>query len=128
MSHLVVSISGHGFGHVAQTAPILNLLHERMPQLRRTVRSAVPLAYLRSRIHVPFDYLPSHGDIGGDVFGTGRSRRRPRGVSAFHANWEGASRARLRAISARTLLPTSALPAGRARRGASVPRCVRQMV
>jgi hypothetical protein len=64
MSHLVVSISGHGFGHVAQTAPILNLLHQRMPQLRLTVRSAVPFAHLRSRIHVPFAHLPSEGDIG----------------------------------------------------------------
>ncbi len=62
--HLVVSISGHGFGHVAQTAPILNLLHERMPQLRLTVRSAVPLAHLRSRIHAPFEHLQSEGDIG----------------------------------------------------------------
>ncbi|MBI5626007.1 MAG: hypothetical protein HY935_02215 [Nitrosomonadales bacterium] len=62
--HLVVSISGHGFGHVAQTAPILNLLHQRMPQLRLTVRSTVPLAHLRSRIHVPFAHLPSEGDIG----------------------------------------------------------------
>lgn len=64
MPHLVVSISGHGFGHVAQTAPILNLLHERMPQLRLTVRSAVPSAFLRSRIKAPFDLLPSEGDIG----------------------------------------------------------------
>jgi len=64
MSHLVVSISGHGYGHVAQTAPILNLLLERIPQLRLTVRSSVPLAHLRSRIHTTFEHLPSHGDIG----------------------------------------------------------------
>lgn len=64
MPHLVVSISGHGFGHVAQTAPILNLLHERMSQLHLTVRSAVPLAQLHSRIHVPFTHLTSEGDIG----------------------------------------------------------------
>jgi hypothetical protein len=64
MPHLVVSISGHGFGHVAQTAPILNLLPERTPQLQLTVRSAVPLSHLRSRIRVPFDHLPSEGDIG----------------------------------------------------------------
>ena len=37
---------------------------QRMPQLRLTVRSAVPLAHLRSRIHVPFAHLPSEGDIG----------------------------------------------------------------
>jgi UDP:flavonoid glycosyltransferase YjiC (YdhE family) len=64
MLRLVVSISGHGFGHVAQTAPILNVLHERMPQLLITVRSAVPLSHLRSRIKAPFEYLPSEGDIG----------------------------------------------------------------
>ncbi|HUW75943.1 MAG TPA: hypothetical protein VMV70_04630 [Gallionella sp.] len=64
MAHLVVSISGHGFGHAAQTAPILNQLHQLVPELRLTVRSAVPLVHLRSRIHVPFVHLPSNGDIG----------------------------------------------------------------
>jgi len=62
--HLVVSITGHGFGHVAQTAPVLNLLHRRTPGLRITVRSAVPQAHLSSRIHVPYIHLPSEGDIG----------------------------------------------------------------
>ncbi len=90
MPHLVVSISGHGYGHVAQTAPILNLLHQRMPQLRLTVRSAVPLWYLRSRIHVPFEHLSSHGDIGMvmssalDVL-TDDSRA---AYCAFHADWD----------------------------------------
>ncbi len=99
MPHLVVSITGHGFGHVAQTAPILNLLHERMPQLRLTVRSAVPLAHLRSRIHAPFDYLPSHGDIGMVMSSaldvqTEDSRTAYR---AFHADWDArvANEARL---------------------------------
>jgi len=62
--HLVVSISGHGFGHVSQTAPILNALHQRMPQLRFTVRSAVPVGHLRSRIHSPFTHLPGDNDFG----------------------------------------------------------------
>jgi UDP:flavonoid glycosyltransferase YjiC (YdhE family) len=89
MPHLVVSISGHGFGHVAQTAPVLNRLYERMPQLRLTVRSVVPLAHLRSRIHAPFDHLVSEGDIGMvmssaiDVL-VDESRATYR---RFHANW-----------------------------------------
>jgi hypothetical protein len=62
--HLVVNITGHGFGHVAQIAPILNMLQKRMPGLRITVRSAVPIEHLRSRIHSPFNHLPSEGDIG----------------------------------------------------------------
>jgi hypothetical protein len=68
MYHLVVSISGHGFGHVAQTAPILNALHQYAahltPRLRLTVRSNVPISHLRSRIQAPFDFRPSEGDIG----------------------------------------------------------------
>jgi hypothetical protein len=88
LPHLVVSISGHGFGHVAQIAPVLNLLHEAM--VRLTVRSAVPLAHLRSRIHAPFTLLPSEGDIGMlmssalDV----RADDSRTAYRTFHADWE----------------------------------------
>jgi UDP:flavonoid glycosyltransferase YjiC (YdhE family) len=89
MPHLVVSISGHGFGHVAQTAPVLNILHGHMPQLHLTVRSVVPLAQLHARIHAPFTHLTSEGDIGMvmsssvDVL-VEKSRAAYR---AFHADW-----------------------------------------
>lgn len=89
MPHLVVSISGHGYGHVAQTAPVLNRLHRLMPQLRITVRSSVPLSHLRSRIRAPFGHMDSEGDIGMlmssalDVC-TAESRAAYRD---FHANW-----------------------------------------
>ena len=88
--HLVVSISGHGFGHVAQTAPILNLLHERIPELRLTVRSVAPLVHLRARIHAPFTHVSSEGDIGMlmssalDV----RLDESRAAYRAFHADWE----------------------------------------
>ncbi|HCJ50668.1 MAG: hypothetical protein AUJ88_03340 [Gallionellaceae bacterium CG1_02_56_997] len=62
--HLVVSISGHGFGHVAQTSPILNALHKLRPEVRFTIRSSAPLTHLCTRIHAPFTPLPSEGDIG----------------------------------------------------------------
>ena len=90
MTHLVVSISGHGYGHVAQTAPILNLLLQRVPKLRLTVRSAVPLAHLRSRIHAPFDHLPSHGDIGmvmSSALDVSNDDSRA-AYRAFHADWD----------------------------------------
>ncbi|HZW26180.1 MAG TPA: hypothetical protein VFF26_11915 [Gallionella sp.] len=90
MPHLVVSISGHGFGHVAQTAPVLNALHRRMPQLRITVRSTVPASHLHSRIHAPFEHLQSHGDIGMRMSSAldvrvGDSRAAYR---SFHAGWQ----------------------------------------
>ncbi len=89
MPRLVVSISGHGFGHVAQTAPVLNLLHERMPGLHVTVRSAVPAGHLRSRIHAPFIHLESEGDIG-MVMSSALDVCAAESCAAyreFHANW-----------------------------------------
>lgn len=91
MPHLVFSISGHGFGHVAQTAPILNRLLTHMPQLRLTVRSAVPLGHLRSRIQIPFAHLPSEGDIG-MVMSSALDIRVEESCAAyraFHADWDG---------------------------------------
>lgn len=90
MPHLVVSITGHGYGHVAQTAPVLNALHQVMPQLRITVRTTTPPAYLRSRIRAPFEHLQSEGDIGMAMSSAldihvEESRTAYR---AFHADWE----------------------------------------
>ncbi len=88
--HLVVSISGHGFGHVAQTAPVLNALHRLMPQLRITVRSSVAASQLRARIHAPFIHLPSMGDIG-MVMTTALEVNIEKSRAAyreFHADWD----------------------------------------
>jgi hypothetical protein len=88
--HLVVSISGHGFGHVAQTAPILNALYKLLPELHLTVRTSVAEAHLRSRITAPYTYLQSTGDIGMVMSSSLnvdiKSSRAT--YHAFHANWE----------------------------------------
>lgn len=89
--HLVVSISGHGFGHVAQTAPILNALHGLLPDLCITVRSLVAERQLKSRIRIPCSYLPGAGDIGMAMTSPlavdiERSRAAYR---SFHSDWEG---------------------------------------
>jgi len=87
--HLIVSISGHGYGHVAQTAPILNALHKLRPEVRLTVRSSAPLTHLRTRIHAPFAHLPSEGDIG-MVMSSAlhvRAEESRAAYTAFHANW-----------------------------------------
>lgn len=62
--HLLVCISGHGYGHVAQTAPVLNALRELLPELLVTIRSPAPLAHLRTRIRGPFQYLRESNDTG----------------------------------------------------------------
>lgn len=64
MPHLFVDISSHGFGHLAQTAPILNQLGERLSGLRLTVRSALPRTRLADRIRLPFEHLCAASDFG----------------------------------------------------------------
>jgi hypothetical protein len=62
--HLFVDISSHGLGHLAITAPVLNALEKISPNLRLTVRSGIPPAKLRQRIHVPFELIEASSDFG----------------------------------------------------------------
>jgi hypothetical protein len=64
MPHLFVDISSHGYGHLAQTAPVLNRLVALRPDMRITLRSGLPLAKLQQRIHVPFDHIAQASDFG----------------------------------------------------------------
>jgi len=62
--HLLVYISGHGFGHVAQTAPVLNRLRQLLPELRLTICSTAPAAHLQSRILGEFAHISRAVDFG----------------------------------------------------------------
>jgi len=64
LKHLLVDITAHGFGHLAQTAPVVNELVRHLPDLRVTVRSAVPLAILQQRFHCDFRHIPLAIDFG----------------------------------------------------------------
>lgn len=63
-AHLFVDISAHGFGHLAQAAPILNALQRQRPDLRLTLRSALPEARLKSRIDGAFTHIAAASDFG----------------------------------------------------------------
>ncbi|HZX30695.1 MAG TPA: hypothetical protein VFF03_05040 [Rhodocyclaceae bacterium] len=62
--HLFVDISSHGFGHLAITGPVLNALAQRLPGLRLTVRSGLPVEKLRQRIQAPFHHIEAASDFG----------------------------------------------------------------
>ncbi len=64
MPHLLVDISSHGYGHVAQTAPVVNELTRLVPGLRVTVRSAAPHAFLGQRFSCEFRHIPEAMDFG----------------------------------------------------------------
>lgn len=62
MKHLLIDISAHGFGHVAQTTAILSRLD--CIDIRLTIRSATPEPVLRERIHHPFKLIHYQQDKG----------------------------------------------------------------
>lgn len=64
MKHLFVDISSHGFGHLAQVAPILTALCAQLPVLQLTIRCGLPEAKARSRIPGEFSYLEDSSDFG----------------------------------------------------------------
>lgn len=61
---LYVAITYHGYGHVAQTAPVVNALCARRPDVRVVVESAAPRAVLSNHIHVPFEHVECGTDFG----------------------------------------------------------------
>jgi hypothetical protein len=64
MQHLFVDISSHGFGHLAQAAPVLNHLTALLPELRITLRSGLSFGKLQQRIQAPFQHIPAASDFG----------------------------------------------------------------
>lgn len=58
MKRLYVAISHHGFGHLAQTAPVLAALHAIRPDVEVLVGSCLPMDVLSQRIRTPFQCHP----------------------------------------------------------------------
>lgn len=89
--HLLVCISGHGYGHVAQTAPVLNALAALIPGLKLTIRTSIPLQHLRSRIRPEFHYLAEIVDPGMEMVSAleVNPEASMKTYAEFHANWEG---------------------------------------
>ncbi len=88
-AHLFIDISSHGFGHLAQVAPVVGALIVQRPDLRLTLRTGLPIDKLRARIPVPFEHLAGRSDFGFvmvdavhiDLPATGEAYR------AAHAGW-----------------------------------------
>ncbi len=90
MPNLLVDISAHGFGHIAQTAPVVNELVRRIPDLRITLRSAAPTAYLNQRFTCPFRHIQTALDFGMAMFNAVEVDV-PRSLAAYreyHADWD----------------------------------------
>ncbi len=87
--HLFVDISGHGFGHLAISAPVLDALAAIEPKLRLTLRSSLPEAKLRQRILAPFELIQGSSDFGYVMIDATRIDREASAAAyrAAHADW-----------------------------------------
>jgi UDP:flavonoid glycosyltransferase YjiC (YdhE family) len=61
--HLLLAVTGHGYGHLSQCAPVVNRLRELQPGLRLTVMSDLPPAVLSSRLAGEFTRLAVETDV-----------------------------------------------------------------
>ena len=60
--HLLLALSGHGYGHLAQCAPVINALRQRLPELVLTVCGSLPGEVVAARIDGEFDYRQAELD------------------------------------------------------------------
>ena len=62
--HLLVALSAHGYGHISQTAPVVNRLRALRPSLKLTIASHAPRALLQRQFHGEWQLAPMENDIG----------------------------------------------------------------
>jgi hypothetical protein len=62
--HLLVSLSPHGYGHAAMTAPMVEALRLVRPDLRLTLQTSTPLSWLKGRYAEPFGLIAKTPDFG----------------------------------------------------------------
>jgi hypothetical protein len=100
--HLLVCLSPHGYGHTAQTAPVVNALRRRIPALRLTLRTTVTSDLLHARFDGDFSIEPVATDFGMlmasavDVL----AEESAEAYLALHANWPARVESEARALAA----------------------------
>lgn len=90
MPHLFVALSGHGFGHLAQVAPVLAALRRRLPALRLTVQSPLPSTVLQARIAGEMTHIAAAADLG-LIMASALEVKAAESLAAyraFHTDWE----------------------------------------
>lgn len=55
---LLLAVSGHGYGHLAQCAPVINALWQEIPDLQLAVCGALPRHVIAARLDRAFTFLP----------------------------------------------------------------------
>ncbi len=88
--HILFAVSSHGYGHLSQTAPVINALKQAYPEYTVFIQTALPSAILSARIKVPFKHIAFDGDVGllMDDAVTVKTEATRLAYRTFHNHWE----------------------------------------
>lgn len=64
MTHLLLAVTAHGYGHLAQSAPVVEAIGRRIPGLEVTLLGDVDPAFARLRLPPGFRHVPLRTDPG----------------------------------------------------------------
>lgn len=64
MPIIYVSVADHGYGHSAQTAPVVNALRAMRPELELVIRSALPRGLLEAHFDGHFEHVDRRAEVG----------------------------------------------------------------
>ena len=88
--HLYVALSSHGFGHLAQVAPVVDAWQRRHPERCLTIQTALPETVVRARIPGVSAVVTGEADFGlrmADAL-TVQIDASLTAYRTFHADWE----------------------------------------
>lgn len=74
MPHLLLAVTAHGYGHLAQSAPVVGALARRITDLEVTLRSDIDPGFARRRLPVGFTQISEPTDVGLVMDGPLRTR------------------------------------------------------
>lgn len=63
MRKLLVAVTAHGYGHLAQVAPVVHELKRRFPALEVTLQGDIAPAFARARLPAGYRHLASAADV-----------------------------------------------------------------
>jgi hypothetical protein len=63
MPHLFIAVTAHGYGHLAQVAPVAIALSRRIPGLRITLQGTVDVAYCAERMPAGYRHVAEAADV-----------------------------------------------------------------
>jgi UDP:flavonoid glycosyltransferase YjiC (YdhE family) len=88
--HLVVALSSHGYGHIGQTAPVIEALRARVPGARITLYTSAPPFKLMERFGSDVAIAPRLTDVGMMQADAQllRLEDTAQAYAHFHENWE----------------------------------------